>query len=326
MSVTADCASAALEVGEPLAGTAPVATCWVLIEQPGPWGKQALVDSHLDPVLGQILKDRTEGTGVSVLLVRHPDRLERATGSDSRNVWIVHTSPGATRMRHGTMSDLTVIAGWDFTDMAAGALPPFGVSIVAPLLLVCTHSGRDPCCALHGRALITDLLRSVSAADREFIWESSHIGGHRFAPTVLSLPCGAVFGRLTVDDALAVYSDSQLSHLPLDNYRGRSCFTHPLQVAEIVVRQSLGIYERDVLDALRVIDGRPVPMPVMAALPGVGSSLVAEVRHVDGRAWQVNLRREELAEPRAESCGVEPTKVFTWRSVGVAAVTPWQLN
>ena len=318
-----DCSSAAREVGEPLAGTAPVATCWILIEQPGPWGKNALLDARLEPGVGELLTARAEGTGVSILLVRHPDRLEPASTIADRNVWVVHTCPGATRMRHGTMPDVSVIADCNFSELAAGALPPFGVSTSQPLLLVCTHSGRDACCALHGRALITDLLQNVSVEDRGFIWESSHIGGHRFAPTVMSLPCGAVFGRLTVDNAIEIFSGSQQLLLTPDNYRGRTCYSPPLQVAEIAVRQNMGIFERDVLDVLRVIDDRALPMPALAQLPGVGESLVAEVRHEDGRAWQVNLRCEELTQPRPKSCGSEPTTAAIWRSVGLAEATPW---
>ena len=318
-----DCSSAAREVGEPLAGTAPVATCWILIEQPGPWGKNALLDARLEPGVGELIKGRAECTGVSILLVRHPDRLDPASTNAGKNVWVVHTSPGATRMRHGIMHDVSVIADWDFSELAAGALPPFGVSTSEPLLLVCTHSGRDACCAIHGRALITELLEKISLEDRAFIWESSHIGGHRFAPTVMSLPCGAVFGRLTVDNAIEVFSGSQRCLLTLENYRGRTCYSPPLQVAEIAVRQHMGIYERDVLDVLRVIDDRALPMPALAQLPAVGESLVAEVRHEDGRAWQVNLRCEELAQPRPQSCGVEATNAAIWRSVGLTEAKPW---
>ena len=317
------CASAAREAGEPLAGTAPVATCWILIEQSGPWGKKALLESRLDPIFGQSLMDKAAGTGVSILLVRHCDRLERLATAGATRVWVAHTAPGATLLRHGTMTDLGAILDWDFAGLAAGALPPFGVVTTEPLLLVCTHSGRDSCCAIHGRALITGLLNEVSVPDRDFIWECSHIGGHRFAPTVMSLPGGAVFGRLDLPAALDVFSQSRSLTLTLENYRGRTCFTSPLQVAEIVVRQNAGIYGRDVLDALRVIDGRALPMPAMAAVPNGQSSLVSEVRHTDGRAWQVNLRREELSQPRPKSCGIDPTTAIIWRSVGLAEVTPW---
>ena len=319
-----DCSTAALEAGEPLAGTAPVATCWILIEQRGPWGKDALLDSRLEGDLGQSLKSKAAGTGVNILLVRHPGHPAPDPDDADRLVWVAYTCPGATRMRRGTVPDLRLILDWDFAELAAGSLPPLGLATDEPMFLVCTHSGRDACCALHGRALITALHQSVSAAERESIWECSHIGGHRFAPTVMSLPAGAVFGRLTALTSHAVFSKAREQALTIDDYRGRTCFAPPLQVAEITVRKSAAIYDRDVLDVLRVIDDRALPMPPLAELPGLGSSLVAEVRHTDGRAWRVNLRQEELAQPRPESCGRELTTASIWRSTGVAEVASWR--
>ncbi|OEV07469.1 sucrase ferredoxin, partial [Streptomyces nanshensis] len=49
------CATASRDLAEPLAGTAATARTWLLIEQPGPWGRKALTQSRLDPDLGQAL-------------------------------------------------------------------------------------------------------------------------------------------------------------------------------------------------------------------------------------------------------------------------------
>ena len=46
------CSFAADERGDPLAGTASPALGFLLIEQPGPWGRLALTDSRLDPEWG----------------------------------------------------------------------------------------------------------------------------------------------------------------------------------------------------------------------------------------------------------------------------------
>ena len=68
---------------------------------------------------------------------------------------------------------------------------------------MCTHSRRDQCCAQHGRALLTGLLDQNSPL-RDRIWECSHIGGHRFAPVTLSLPCGIVHGRMNIPEGVAM--------------------------------------------------------------------------------------------------------------------------
>ena len=50
-------------------------------------------------------------------------------------------------------------------------LPP------APLLLVCTHGRRDACCAQFGRPTAMALARRYGTA----VWETTHVGGDRFA-------------------------------------------------------------------------------------------------------------------------------------------------
>jgi hypothetical protein len=48
------------------------------------------------------------------------------------------------------------------------------------------------CCALRGRPLAA----ALQARRPGRVWECSHTGGHRFAPIVLALPVGALYGRV----------------------------------------------------------------------------------------------------------------------------------
>ena len=321
------CSSQSASIGEPIAGTAPEAQAWVVIEQPGPWGRQALLDSHLDPTLGRLLVEAAAGTGTTILLARHPDRLERSGAAEGpgglvRNVWVAHTAPGDTRMRHGVTSDIDAIVTWDFAALAQGILPAFGTATREPVLFICTHSGRDQCCAIGGRALLTATLDGLDQHDRATVWESSHIGGHRFAPTALSLPAGTVFGRLSPGDIDRIRADESARIVAPANVRGRSAFPQPLQAAEIAVRVAADVIDRDVLDVLWVRDGRAMPVRPGHPTP-TATALLAEVRHVDGRAWHVSLRRHELAATRAESCGGEQASAHAWRAEGVSACRPW---
>lgn len=80
-------------------------------------------------------------------------------------------------------------------------------------LFVCTHGARDACCGKFGAALLQqlqDMVGTGAAADGRGVgsddgavrvWRVSHIGGHRFAPTVIDLPSGRYWGGL-VDGAL----------------------------------------------------------------------------------------------------------------------------
>ncbi len=64
--------------------------------------------------------------------------------------------------------------------------------------LVCTHGSRDVCCGKFGYPLYEILRYGYAAASGGLlrVWRTSHIGGHRFAPTLLDLPEGRYWGHL----------------------------------------------------------------------------------------------------------------------------------
>lgn len=313
------CSLESRAVAEPLTGTAPYARAWIIIESPGPWGRDALSDSRLPaPVRDNMLEAKR--AGVSVLLARHPDRPERS-GQQALNVWVARSMAGGLLLRHGLLSDLTPLAAWDMAAIGDGSLPALGSVTREPLLLVCTHGKRDRCCAVNGRALLTSLLEAATPEQRARIWECSHIGGHRFAPVTLSLPSGAVHGRIDTADAADLLLHHESGRVLIGNLRGRSGFLAPCQSAAGAVRALTGTDGVDDLDVLRVVDGRAVP-----ASGGVVELDVAqtEVRHLDGRAWRVDVERVPLDRPRAESCGAEPVAGAAWVARSVTPVDPWQ--
>lgn len=283
------CADAALEASEPLAATAPVATCWVVIEQPGPWGRQALLDSPLDPGVGAALAERASGSGTTVLLARHATRPARSWDPLTRRAWIADVARGI--LLEGTLPDPRAALDWDLAAMAEGGLPAFGERRDEPLLLACTHSGRDACCAVLGRALV----------DATGLWECSHLGGHRFAATVLVLPDGYLHGRVDPPALGALRAARERDRLHLPTCRGRSAYARPLQCAELAVRAMEGIAE----------------VGAFADVTALGAGEV-RVTHADGRSWHVRVRQERLPGERPESCGGEPSPVEAWRAVSVA--------
>ena len=80
-----------------------------------------------------------------------------------------------------------------YDELLAVDLGADGEPVVDPLVLVCGHGRRDACCARLGRPLYDALLPELAA---ESLWLSSHQGGHRFAPNLLWLPDGLLFGRV----------------------------------------------------------------------------------------------------------------------------------
>ena len=56
-------------------------------------------------------------------------------------------------------------------------------------MVVCTHGSRDVCCGKFGHPVYDTLRRRYDAARWKVrVWRSSHIGGHRFVPTLIDYP------------------------------------------------------------------------------------------------------------------------------------------
>lgn len=194
VNATTRCSAGAIT--EPLAGSAPLAAGWLLIHVQRSWGANAvqqLVPAHVLAWANQ--------QDYKVLLVRQHISAQQSHG---HQYWI---SRGTHPLMTGVMPSLADI-------------PQVEQSVPAePLLVICTNGARDQCCAIDGLALRKSLSGELSSNDAKKIWEGTHIGGHRFAPTCLYLPGNLVLGRLTVDGALALVQEETI---PRENVRGRT--------------------------------------------------------------------------------------------------------
>ncbi|MGW1892998.1 sucrase ferredoxin [Streptomyces sp. NPDC002004] len=292
--MTTTCATASRDLDEPLAGTAAVARTWLLIEQPGPWGAKALTSSHLDPALGRALEAAAEGTGVRIALIRRPGRHADHHTAGPRQVYAAHTDPGNPWVRATTVEAPEDVLKLDFAALGRGEEESFETALRgiahtgAPLALVCTNAKRDRCCALLGRPLAAEL----AASGVEGVWEVTHLGGHRFAPTVLVLPFGYAYGRVAADSVREILGAVRAGRVITEGCRGSSAWERPGQAAELAVRAVAG---EDTAGALNVL-----------GIEGGGPGWDVTVGHEDGRRWHVTVERSAASPPRPESCGKAP--------------------
>ena len=282
------CSTLARTHREPLAGTAGQAVGYLLIEQPGSWGRHALTESALDPELGARLGAAGDTAGVKVLLTRRPGP-HPATEVGRREVVLAHTGPSPwMEVCQLTPSELAVL---DPAVCAAPVPAGLGTAVTRPRWLVCTHAKRDRCCASLGRPVADTL----GALHPEQTWETSHLGGHRFAATMLVLPEGLVYGELDVATAMEVVAGHLVGRVTVDHLRGR-CHLSPLaQVAEVAVRRHLDL---DRLDGVEVTD-----QPLQGPEPDGDAVQVAVA--AGGRRLQVTIRARRDHRPRPMSCDAE---------------------
>jgi hypothetical protein len=243
---------------EPLAGSAPEESHWLFVEAPGTWGRDALATSTLSEPLRTGLAALPEHW--RVVLARRPDRpLRRAR---DRMVWL--TTP------HGAWSWRLPLDAPVHPD----ALADGGV-VRGEVLFLCTNGARDRCCALRGRGLL-------NALASPHVWECSHLGGHRFAPTGVRLRDRMVFGRLDERAAGRILAGAT----PLDLVRGPAGWPPQVQAGAVAVWRQHGVVG---VAAARVSDGEVV------------------LEMSDASAWTVQVDRVPLPA-RPLSCGAAPSE------------------
>lgn len=204
-------------------------------------------------------------------------------------------------------------------------------------LMVCTHGSRDACCGKFGYPLYRRLTELAAAsagsllapgeakdpvgahdrgealapggdgAGRIQVWRCSHLGGHRFAPTLLDLPSGRLFGRVADDDAGALLrGGSELLQRLSRLYRGRAALPEPAQIVESRLWQRSGpAFEGAALRWQVDADGSRWRVRLEGAAPD-GSRFADEA---------LVERSSEQAVATPASCGRDPETESPWSIV-----------
>jgi hypothetical protein len=235
------CAELSLANAEPLVATASRVDNWILVEYRGLWNRDLLAGSILsDPLKAHLRAQLAALPRSRLLYVRRPDRRDHPRfalyfGSTPEREGRFY---GLEFDRHDDLLDL------DFVRCFAGA-ESAGVPVEHPLLVVCTHGKRDRCCAKFGRPLYDELCEQ---AERDWVWQSTHVGGDRFAGNLVCLPMGLYFGRVDRADVWSLLDEFLAGRIAMERYRGRCCYTFPEQAAEREVRE---LTDSTRIDALR---------------------------------------------------------------------------
>jgi len=232
------CADVSQANGEDPIGTAPPADLFLVLEHPLPWDRKVERSRGFPrPVAEAVERAQAAGRRVRLLAVA-PDRARSRPGWTRLLAFRRPDGPVARFARQEFLApDQQVVP------LATALLEQSGgLSRFAPFridepgvrdLLVCTHGTRDACCATDGFPAYVALRRLARrpAAGRLRVWRCSHLGGHRFAPTLLDLPEGRMWGHLD-DHALEILALRTAPPASLRRcYRGWSALDDPFQQA-----------------------------------------------------------------------------------------------
>ena len=215
----------------------------ICVDTPAPWPKPALSHELLSPLATVLADDPV------------PTRLLAASGpgfgapSSDGGVAVVlyRRLATATHQQRFRVTDADDLAAWGVALGAADAtgdpalLDPWaeGPAIAAgPAVLICTQGSHDVCCGSDGVRFAAEAEAVAGDVD---VYRVSHTGGHRFAPTAMTLPDGRMWADFDLDALRAVGAEAGAVDDVIDRCRGWwGADTGPAQVAERAVLAEVG--------------------------------------------------------------------------------------
>jgi len=282
------CSQQSCDVGESLAGTAAETDRWLLLEYASEWKPKGYDNADL-PVETRAAIDAAVKANprIRVQLIR---RAERRAAEPGVRLFLARSERSREQLWEFVLPDYASVATLDLRAWALGADPFVNARRSAPLYIVCVHGKRDRCCALKG----TPVYRRMSELRPEATWQTTHLGGHRFAATLTCLPDGVCYGRVEATEVEALFNAHDRGELyDLERYRGRSCDNAVTQAAEMLLRERRG--------ELRINALRPTGSTPTAG--GITVTFAAQ----DGLTHEITVVHEPT-QPIQQSCDAPERK------------------
>lgn len=200
------CSVLAQAVGTDPIGTAPTYDEYFIFELRSPWRREVTETPHFPSGVNDavqeaarrgrnvrvqcIIPDGDAADDPAVTRIMHFVRPRGALVPYEKREYIVPTGDVAS------VSWLLLV-----DDDASDSLRPFRQPTDGSRdMFICTHGARDACCGKFGAAMFEQLRAAAESASLTTrVWRVSHLGGHRFAPTLLELPYGRYWGWLSAE-------------------------------------------------------------------------------------------------------------------------------
>ena len=291
---------------EPLAGSAPFARHFVFITWPKKyWQYEALEAKGGFPQgLKKWMKEQSEVNGkISIRLVSRA-----GLGQDKVEIYIY---PEKYCYSNVLPSQIPAVLESYFRDGITAAFSP--APIEGEQIFICTHGRHDKCCAKFGQELADKMRYHVSRQKTAVeVWDSSHLGGHRFAATMIDFPAGRAYGHLSADELPNYLASRKAAQVYGRAYRGSVFLSGLEQVAEAHVQHFCFSQEWRCQPQIRkvekIIDSK---FRCLAVLHAAESSVDSQKNIPDELVFNFKLTGFEspsgcdaLEEPQLRSCWV----------------------
>jgi hypothetical protein len=214
---------------EPLLGSAPHQELWLAVDCPKPWNSKVQKSTAFpsDVPVEELLE-----SGLAVGLIGRVPLPRKGAAGEGATVSASRTLTAYRHRKGWEEATLPFEQAQRLVDLDALSWLP-----AQPTAYICTHGSRDSCCGRLGVPILQAWRERVDYP----VYECSHLGGHRFAPTMLRFPGGRLYGRLTLEQ-VALEEKEVLDHL-----RGHSGMAPALQVIEAEIARLRGSFPEDLV-------------------------------------------------------------------------------
>lgn len=231
------CSELSIESGEQLFGTAPRVDNWFLLEYSGHWNKDALVDSTLSSEVKDCINKLLDSFPNSRL------QLIKKDGNSSENIsfYYAKSTEFEPKLYKFSLNNHEDIINLDIKNLIETGEIRDSESD-EKIVLICTHGAYDTCCGKLGVPVYNNINENKDVS----VWNSTHVGAHRFSANLVTLPEGIYYGRVNTENVGLLIESHLKEEIYLDCFRGRSCYSQTSQVSDYFLRDKigkLGIYD-----------------------------------------------------------------------------------
>ena len=241
------CVDLCRAVGEKLPGTATRVDVWLLLESMRPWGFDAFPESDLSEDVKAHVNAHLKA--IPNARMQFIKQSSRTTAAYTFYVAVVRDI--APRLYKFQLDSCDALLGLDIAAIVSGDTFYDSFRSDERVMIVCTNAKRDRSCARYGLPVYDALVKSAQESSVN-VWQTTHIGGHRFAGTLVCLPQGLTYGYLEPNDAPALIDDYGQNLITLEHYRGRSCYDEAVQAAEYYLYQQAETRDAEAFRLLNV--------------------------------------------------------------------------
>ncbi len=244
------CSQVSKHNGEDPIGTAGTADHWLIFELPQPWRKGMF---ETDPLINQMIPlikklffwrgilvrpiaiaPDCEYSDPHVVRAIHYWRPRKYFAQYSKHEYLVPREQGdqlAIALLHNLLQQNNDLQAFEQYLQASQLIRD---------LLICTHTQVDLACGRFGTPLYRQLRKDYGHIEHLRIWQSTHFGGHQFAPTLLDLPLGQFWGHLDPDILDVLISRAGPLETLRPYYRGWAGLSKFEQIAEREIWMRIG--------------------------------------------------------------------------------------